>query len=734
MQDFLDQPLAGVIGGKSAKALGEAFDIGTVNDLLRHYPRRYAEQGRLTGLESLVDGENVTVVAEIAHVTSRRMRNKRGSILEARVTDGRDSLRLTFFNQAWRERELRVGRSGLFSGTISSFRGTRQLAHPRYLLFPDGIHDDPEAAEAFASALIPVYPASSRVTTWEIARAVRVLVDTLPDLADPIPDEVRRERGLVDLRTALVAIHRPTTLHDAEQARTRLIFEEALLLQAAVVRRRALVDRWTATPRSGSSAGLVATFDESLPFELTPGQRAVGDELAADLARSRPMQRLLQGDVGSGKTVVALRAMLDVVDSGGQAALLAPTEVLAHQHAQTMRQLLGPLASSDTLDVADLSRPGTRVCVLTGSLKGRARADALASIADGSAGIVVGTHALLEENVDFADLGLAVIDEQHRFGVEQRARLGERENGGRRPHVLVMTATPIPRTVVMTVFGDLDVSTLTDLPQGRAEVTTHVVDPSTQPKHYERVWDRVAEEAAQGNRVFVVCPRIGEGLDSPSEQPADMEPADMEEGESGMHGVIEFASWLATRCPNLRIGTLHGRMSSDEKEAVMTRFRGTQSDALDVLVATTVIEVGVDVPQASMMVVMDAERFGISQLHQLRGRIGRGSIPGVCILVSRGQGVTRTRLDAVAATRDGFVLAQHDVELRGAGDVLGAAQSGLKSSLRLLDVLHDVDVIRDARGVAESLIGDDPELSGFDTLRVALDRADTERLAFLERA
>jgi ATP-dependent DNA helicase RecG len=372
--------------------------------------------------------------------------------------------------------------------------------------------------------------------------------------------------------------------------------------------------------------------------------------------------------------------------------------------------------------------------VLTGSLKGRARADALASIADGSAGIVVGTHALLEENVDFADLGLAVIDEQHRFGVEQRARLGERENGGRRPHVLVMTATPIPRTVVMAVFGDLDVSTLTDLPQGRAEVTTHVVDPSTQPKHYERVWDRVAEEAAQGNRVFVVCPRIGEGLDSPSEQPADMEPADMEEGESGMHGVIEFASWLATRCPNLRIGTLHGRMSSDEKEAVMTRFRGTQSDALDVLVATTVIEVGVDVPQASMMVVMDAERFGISQLHQLRGRIGRGSIPGVCILVSRGQGVTRTRLDAVAATRDGFVLAQHDVELRGAGDVLGAAQSGLKSSLRLLDVLHDVDVIRDARGVAESLIGDDPELSGFDTLRVALDRADTERLAFLERA
>lgn len=722
MQEFLDQPLAVVIGGKSAKVLSEALAITTVGDLLRHYPRRYAEQGRLTGLESLADGENVTVVAEIADVTSRRMRNKRGSILEARVTDGRESLRLTFFNQAWRERELRVGRSGLFSGTISSFRGTRQLAHPRYLLFPDGVQDDPEAAEAFASALIPVYPASARVTTWEIARAVRVILDTLPDLDDPIPAEVRRERGLVDVRTALIGIHRPATLRDSDAARERLVFEEALMLQSAVVRRRAAMDRWSATPRTGSSEGLLPRFDARLPFALTPGQLAVGGEVAADLARSRPMQRLLQGDVGSGKTVVALRAMLDVVDSGGQAALLAPTEVLALQHARTIRDLLGPLAASDTLEVADLSEPGTRVSVLTGSLKGRARNEALSAIADGSAGIVIGTHALLEDTVDFADLGLVVIDEQHRFGVEQRARLGEREIGGRRPHVLVMTATPIPRTVVMTVFGDLDVSTLAELPKGRAEVVTHVVDPTTQPTHFERVWNRVAEEAAAGNRIFVVCARIGEGLDAPSDE------------DPGVHGVIEFASWLSTRCPGLRIGSLHGRMTVEEKDDVMGRFRGAGEGALDVVVATTVIEVGVDVPQASMMVVMDAERFGISQLHQLRGRIGRGSIPGVCILVSNAEGVARNRLDAVASTRDGFALAQHDLELRGAGDVLGVAQSGLKSSLRLLDVLADTDVIRSARAVAEQIFEVDPDLTQHPTLRAALDRADSDRMTFLERA
>jgi len=722
MHEFLDQPLSLAIGGKSAKALAEALEITTVGDLLRHYPRRYAEQGRLTGLDSLAEGENVTVVAEIADVTSRRMRNKRGSILEARVTDGQESLRLTFFNQAWRERELRVGRSGLFSGTISAFRGARQLAHPRYLLFPDGVQDDPEAAEAFASALIPVYPATTRVTTWEIARAVRVILDTLPDLDDPVPVEVRRERGLVDLRTALLGIHRPATIRDSDRARERLVFEEALVLQAAVVRRRAVMDRWSATPRIGVSAGLRARCDAALPFELTPGQQAVGQEVAADLARPRPMQRLLQGDVGSGKTVVALRAMLDVVDSGGQAALLAPTEVLTFQHARTIRELLGPLAAGDTLEVADLGEPATRVSVLTGSLKGRARTETLHAIADGTAGIVIGTHALLEESVDFADLGLIVIDEQHRFGVEQRARLSERVREGRRPHVLVMTATPIPRTVVMTVFGDLDVSTLTDVPEGRAQVVTHVVDPSTQPTHYDRVWKRVIEEAAEGHRIFVVCARIGEGLDAVSEE------------DAGAHGVLEFATSLTTLCPGLRIGTLHGRMSTEEKDDVMSRFRGAGDEALDVLVATTVIEVGVDVPQASMMVVMDAERFGISQLHQLRGRIGRGVIPGVCILVSTAEGVGRSRLDAVAGTRDGFILAQHDLELRGAGDVLGVAQSGLRSSLRLLDVLTDVEVIRDARTVAEKILHADPELVQHPALLAALDHADSDRLTFLERA
>lgn len=728
MPDFLDQSLTGIIGGKSAKALGEALEIHTVGDLLRHYPRRYAEQGTLTGLASLDDGANVTVVAEIAEVTSRRMRNRKGSILEVRLSDGRDSLRVTFFNQAWRERELRVGRSGLFSGTISSFRGTRQLAHPRYLLFPDGVHDDPEAVEAFASALIPVYPATARLTTWDIARAMRVVLDTMPELDDPLPPDIRGRRGLPDLRSALRGIHRPTSREQAAQARDRLAFEEALLLQLEVVRRRAAVAAMLAVPRVGSPEGLRSAFDRAMPFALTPGQVAVGEEIAADMSTSRPMQRLVQGEVGSGKTVVALRAMLDVVDSGGQAALVAPTEVLAVQHARSIRDLLGPLAAAGTLGVGDLADPGTTVALLTGSLRGRERSDVMYDIAEGRAGIVIGTHALFEEAVEFQDLGLVVIDEQHRFGVEQRARLGERHPDGRRPHVLVMTATPIPRTVVMTVFGDLDVSTLGDVPGGRAEVATHVVNTGEQPRHYERVWDRVAEEVRSGHKVFVVCARIGEGLDAA----ADGSSAE-EEPTTEIRGVIEFTRWLEARLPGLRIGTLHGRMSAEEKDTAMKRFRDSGTGSIDVLVATTVIEVGVDVPEATMMVVMDADRFGISQLHQLRGRIGRGALPGVCILVSETHGPARDRLEAVASTRDGFLLAQRDLEQRGAGDVLGVAQSGLRSSLRLLDVVADADMIADAREVAEDLVGADPSLSAWAPLPRALARADEERIAFLER-
>jgi len=728
MSDFLDQPLAGVIGGKSAKALSDTLELRTVGDLLRHYPRRYAEQGSLTGLASLEDGGNVTVVAEIAEVTSRRMRNKKGSILEARLTDGTESLRVTFFNQAWREKELRVGRSGLFSGTISSFRGVRQLAHPRYLLFPDGVHDDPEAAEAFASTLIPVYPATARVTTWEIARAARVILDTLPDLEDPIPHEVRERHGLLDLRTALPTIHRPASLPEAREARRRLAFEEALLLQAEVVRRRALLADSVALPRPGVDDGLRARFDRALPFHLTEGQRHVGADISTDLREARPMQRLLQGDVGSGKTVVALRAMLDVVDSGGQAALVAPTEVLAVQHWRTIRDLLGTLAEQGTLGSGDLTEPGTDVVLLTGSLRGRERESVMRRIADGSAGIVVGTHALFEESVEFRDLGMVVIDEQHRFGVEQRALLAERGSGDHRPHMLVMTATPIPRTVVMTVFGDLEVSTLRDVPAGRAEVATHVVHPLEQPRHFERVWDRVAEEVASGHRVFVVCARIGDGLDAPMDDAAAGDASG-----SAIRGVIEFAAWLAERLPGVRVGTVHGRLSSDEKDVAMNRFRGTGEDAIDVLVSTTVIEVGVDIPDATMMVVMDADRFGISQLHQLRGRIGRGVLPGVCILVSDAEGLARERLSAVAATRDGFLLAQQDLELRGAGDVLGVAQSGIRSSLRLLDVIADADMISEVRAVAEDLVARDPTLLQWPALHRALARADEERLAFLER-
>lgn len=741
---WLDTRLRGLLGGRTAGALERGLGLTTVGELLRHYPRRYAERGELTSIAGLADGDHVTVVAEIASVTARRMRSKRGSVLEVLVSDGSDSLVITFFNQPWRERELRAGDRGLFAGTVSTYRSQRQLAHPQYLLLDD--HAEQEQARSFAGAIIPVYRSTKSITSWQIQASVGLVLDTLTAdaIIDPIPESVRRERNVVDVLTALEGIHRPDSRQDIEDARRRLVFEEALVLQTSLVQRRRRAHGYRSSVQPSEGSRLREMFDSALAFPLTDGQQEVGAEISADMSGEVPMQRLLQGDVGSGKTVVAVRAMLDVVAAGGQAVLLAPTEVLASQHASGIRTLLGPLAEGGTLMGADSE--ATELVLLTGSARAGQRRAALESIASGRAGLIVGTHALLEESVQFDRLGLVVIDEQHRFGVEQRAALAQQGPGGTHPHVLVMTATPIPRTVAMTVFGDLDVSTLTQIPAGRAEVSTHVVDPLAQPRHMDRLWQRAAEEITAGHRVFIVCPRIDARNDDQRDDQRDDRGRTSEDGHGGrtedkitesetqaiatVEGVLAEAR---ARLPEARIAGLHGRLPAEDKDSIM---RGLADGSVDAVVSTTVIEVGVDVPDATMMVVFDADRFGISQLHQLRGRIGRGKLPGVCLLLSSADSGTpaRERLDAVASTRDGFALAQRDLEIRREGDVLGGSQSGVRSSLRLLRVVEDADVILQARAVAEELLEQDCELTEQPALRAAVARLDVEQAEFLEKA
>ena len=736
---ILEDPLRLVVGDKAAKTLDRALELRTVGDLLRHYPRRYETRGELTDLASLRDGEYVTVQAEVARVTSRPWRGRRGSILEATVTDGHGMLVLTFFSrgrQDWREKQLAPGTRGLFSGQVSTFRGKRQLAHPEYELL-DEDDDAAHAAAEYAAEMIPVYPAAKEITSWQIARSVRIVLDVL-DIADPMPRAIRDRHGLCGLADALRGIHRPIDWADVGRATKRLKWDEAFLLQVVLAQRRLAATAYNATPRPRSAGGLLDAYDARLPFELTVGQDLAGATIGDELALDHPMHRLLQGEVGSGKTVIAVRAMLQVVDAGGQAALLAPTEVLAQQHFRSITEQLGPLAQAGELGGAEHA---TRVALLTGSLGAAARRRALLEAASGTAGIVIGTHALLEEQVQFAGLGLVVIDEQHRFGVEQRDALRAKAGDGR-PHVLVMTATPIPRTVAMTVFGDLEMSTLTELPAGRSPIVTHVVPAAEKPHYLERVWERLREEAGRGRQCYVVCPRIGEsgpGGDEASGEEGSLlggpladEPGD---GTRPPLAVLDLAAELE-RGPlaGLRLAVLHGRLPPDEKDRVMLAFA---AGSVDVLVTTTVVEVGVDVPNATAMVIMDAERFGVSQLHQLRGRVGRGSHEGLCLLVTEAEpdGKSRQRLDAVAATLDGFKLSRLDLEQRREGDVLGAAQAGRRSSLKLLTLLKDEDLIGDARREAQQLVEADPALAGQPALaaavRVMLDR---ERAEYLEKA
>jgi ATP-dependent DNA helicase RecG len=637
------------------------------------------------------------------------MRGRKGSMLEVVVTDGTDKLSLTFFNQAWREKDLKVGRQGLFAGKVGVFNNKKQLSHPDYEMIPDGSDVD-SAVEGFAGKYLPVYPASAKMPSWKISQCAQLAIGSLEEIEDFLPSSIREKHNYPSLHQALVQLHQPADLDHAELARERLTFDEAFLLQSLLVMRRIELKKLNSTSRKRISGGLLDAFDANLPFELTAGQVGVCKEIESDLSQPHPMHRLLQGEVGSGKTIVALRAMLAVVDSGGQAALLAPTEVLAAQHLRTIQKLLGELGQGGMLGG---SEKATQVTLITGSQSAAARKDALAMAANGNAGIVIGTHALLGEKVEFKDLGLIVVDEQHRFGVEQRDAL--KEKAVLPPHLLVMTATPIPRTVAMTVFGDLDVSTLRELPLGRQPITTHVVPVKEKPSFLERAWQRINEEVSQGHQAYIVAPRIS----ADSDANADIDFLFGEES-SEITSVEELAPTLhAGPLKGLKIAILHGRLSADEKDATMQAF--TKGD-IDVLVSTTVIEVGVDVPNATIMVIMDADRFGVSQLHQLRGRVGRGTSPGLCLLVTQCEEGTpaRERLNAVAGTVDGFELSRIDLEQRREGDVLGASQSGTQSHLRLLRVLRDEGLIEQARDDAESLIATNNDLSDYPLLRTEL--------------
>ncbi len=705
----LESKLSSVIGDRTAKVLTDSFDIKTVGDLMRHYPRRYMVRGELSDISKLAEGDEVTILAEVFSSTNRPLRGRKGSIFEVVVTDGTDKLSLTFFNQAWREKELKVGRQGLFAGKVGIFNKKKQLAHPDYEMIPDG-NDVDAAASSFAGKFLPVYPATAKMPSWKISKCVTMAIESLDEVEDFLPENIRSAHNYPNLHQALVQLHHPADLDSAESARERLTFDEAFLLQALLVMRRNELKKLNTASRKRIKGGLLDAFDQSLPFELTGGQRQVCAEIENDLAQDHPMHRLLQGEVGSGKTIVALRAMLAVVDSGGQAALLAPTEVLAAQHLRTFEKLLGPLAHGGMLGAEEKA---TQVVLITGSQSAPARKAALAMAASGNAGIIIGTHALLGEKVEFKDLGLIVVDEQHRFGVEQRDAL--KEKAQRPPHLLVMTATPIPRTVAMTVFGDLDVSTLRELPLGRQPITTHVISVMEKPTYLERAWQRIREEVALGHQAYIVAPRIEAGSDANADidflfgtESSDI--ASVEELAPRLHG---------DQLAGLKVAMLHGRLSADEKESTMKAFAAGE---IDVLVSTTVIEVGVDVANATVMVIMDADRFGVSQLHQLRGRVGRGTSPGLCLLVTNSLAETaaRTRLDAVASTLDGFELSRIDLEQRSEGDVLGASQSGTQSHLRLLRVLRDEELIEAARKDAQDLIATSLDLTSYPALKKEL--------------
>jgi len=736
----LGTPLDRVLGQRAAKALGEKLSLRTVGDLLRYYPRKYDRRGKLTDLTVLKIGDRVTVWATVRSVHERQLGpgRKVKNITNVVIGDSNKELTCTFFNRWNLAKLIPVGTNAMFSGTVSSFQGKLQITSPQIAIVsteeqiagvqpglsgPDAQGKDAiDVLESFPGGLIPVYPLSEGITGTLLQRCVRIVIDVVDPVPEPLPASLLANRGLVGLDEALRNVHRPIEEKALDAALGRLRYDEAMAIQLVLARRRAQMGNFPALPCPVVEGGLLSSFDAALPFTLTDGQLQVGRTISDDLSRIHPMNRLLQGEVGSGKTVIALRAMLQVIDSGRQAVLLAPTEVLAGQHVRSLRSVLGPLGNAGEFGALPAA---IKITLLTGSMNTAAKREALLDIASGQAGIAVGTHALLSDGVFFAGLGLVVIDEQHRFGVEQRNALRRKHPTGNPPHVLVMTATPIPRTVAMTVYGDLDTSTLSELPKGRSPISTTVVPAAERPAWLDRAWVRVCEEVAAGHQVYVVCPKIGDDVPGgpssstrpgllPAELPFELEEVDFDdalvpqEGKRPPLAVLDVAQMLSEGpLKGLRLGILHGRLPPVEKDAVMVDFAAGR---IDVLVATTVIEVGVDVPNATVMIILDAERFGMSQLHQLRGRVGRGGAAGVALLVTQSpeNSVGRARLAAVAEISDGFLLAEADLNLRREGDVLGTSQAGRSTKLRALSLIRDRVIIEQARTDAISLVESDP--------------------------
>jgi ATP-dependent DNA helicase RecG len=690
------KPLS-VIGALASKpkkvaALGE-LGIENLLDLLTTYPRRYVDRSRQVQIRDLLPGDEAMVIATVARISSRRTRGRPPkTLVTAEVGDGSGYLRITFFNQGWRERQLPPGTEAVFFGKVDTFGGRKQISNPVVDLIGNR-----------TGRIVALYSQSEkhRITTWDLSSWIESSLERCRarGLAEPLPGAVRQRFELIERSDALWGIHVPQTMGDITAARRRLVFDELLRVQLALVLRKRALERTARGIAHDTSGELVRRFHEALPYPLTSAQRRVIDEITADLGGPHPMHRLLQGDVGAGKTVVAVSALLTAVAGGHQGALMAPTEVLAEQHFAGIRELLAGLTVSGDAEVGSLfeglaSQRPVRVELLTNRTPAAARRKLAEALAGGEVDLLIGTHALIEEHVGFRSLGVVVIDEQHRFGVEQRAALRDKGADGATPDVLVMTATPIPRTAAMTVYGDLDVSVLDELPPGRTPIETRWVrteGSGDDPAAEAPVWDHVRAEVAAGRQAYVVCPLV-EGSDKLEVRSAEETLERLAGGE--LH--------------HLRLGLLHGRMASADKDATMGRFRRGE---LDVLVATTVIEVGVDVPNATVMVILDADRFGIAQLHQLRGRVGRGSHRSSCWLVGAGATADgEARLEAMVRTTDGFELAEVDLDLRGEGTLMGERQKG-RNDLKLASLRRDREWVEKAREVAFELVDSDPDLS-----------------------
>ncbi len=673
--------------GFSGQRRLESMGLRTIKDLLQHYPRRYIDRSAVLPIRNLVVGEEATVVGTVTKVVSKKPRPKL-SILTVTVTDGKGWVDCVWFNQDFRAADFRVGDEVAFSGKVERFGRRLQIANPSYdTLSSKGISESLEVGR-----IVPVYPASARarVSSGYIRRLVWAALRAVPAMKDPLPRQMREDLHLLDRRTALQGIHFPESFEQQTQARRRLVAEEVFTLQVALRLLRNAAERDATGIEHPEDPELLRRFLKGLPYELTRGQRKALEEIAADMASGRPMHRLLQGEVGSGKTVVAAAAVCIAVAGGHQAALMAPTEVLAGQHYFGLKPYLEP--------------EGLRMALLTSSAGPGSRQETLEAIRSGRVDVVVGTHALFQEGVEFASLGLVIVDEQHRFGVHQRLRLREKAKEGVSPDVLIMTATPIPRTAALTLYGDLDVSTIEELPEGRRPVKTEVLGPSERGRAYEAI----RREVAAGRQAFVVCPLIEES-DKLEASAAESVYQELSDGE----------------LEGLRLGLLHGRLSPKDAARVMEAFRAGE---IDVLVATTVVEVGVDVPNATVMVVESAERFGLAQLHQLRGRVGRGSHGGLCLLLASSEDAARSeRLKAMVRSSSGIELAEEDLRLRGEGAVFGVRQSG-RSDLKLTRLVEDAPLIARCREWAIRILEADPLLEGHPDLRREIEHSFGEEL------